>query len=375
MLNKTNLKNLLRNTFSKLYSPKYIFSSDYTINYGRRWHRVYTETEITRSAPRYFGRIQIDLTKKLDRAFPDMGVLELDSALVLCKSGWVFDENRNFLPDFSWFGKHIEEIADVPWILPRGKRLSGTAVSLASDFAVGSYGHFFYDVVSRLHLFYEAGFTLDDVDHILCPKPTTGHAEFLFNQLGLPKEKLVWIDDERSIRTQKLLAISFPGTRRNYPTWVSKFIQQSFLKDSKRPQKRRLFITRKGYRRNPSNLDEVEDVLTRYGFEVYDPVQSLNAHLDFHEAYAVVGGSGSNLTGLVFCQPNTKVLELISADHVYPYYYSMCDSAGLEFSCLTCKSVDFRGNDAWGPSQSDYYVDLGELEHALMVVLGETPGN
>ena len=375
MLSKTNLKNRLRIILSKLHSPQYIFSSDYVIKYGRRWHRVYAETQAIKPAPRYFGRIQIDLSKKLDRAFPEMGVLELDSALVHCKTGWVFDENRNFLPDFSWFGKHIEEIANVPWIFVRGKKLSGTVVSLASDFSVGSYGHFFYDVVSRLHLFYEAGFTLDDVDHILCPKPTKGHAEFLFSQLGLPEEKLVWIDDERLIRTQKLLAISFPGTRRNYPAWVSKFIQQSFLGDAKRPQKRRLFITRKGYRRNPSNLDEVEGLLTRYEFEVYDPVQSLNAHLDFHEAEVVVGGSGSNLTGLIFCQPNTKVLELISDDHVYPYYYSICDSAGLDFSCLTCKSVDFRGNDVWGPSQSDYYVDLEELEHALKLVIGQKSEN
>lgn len=351
----------------------YILSSDYERHYGHSWHCVYNETPVQKSTLRYFGSIEIDLTKKLDHAFPALGVLELDAPLVFRKSGWIFDKNRTFLPEFSWFGKHLKEIEHFPRFLPRGRRLQGTAVSLASDFAIGSYGHFVYDVISRLHLFQKSGFVLEDVDHIICPKPTKGNAELLFDELGLPKNKMVWMDDEKSLRPSRLLAISFPGTRRNYPAWVSRFIQTSFITAGNKPQIRRLFITRKGYRRNPSNLKEVEKLLVRYGFEIYDPVQNRHAHLDFHEAEFVVGGSGSNLTGLIFCQPGTKVLELISEDHVYPYYYSISESAGLEFSCLVCKSLSFRGKDVWGPSEHDYYVDLTELEHALSSILCSTP--
>lgn len=362
-------RKLLRKALTKLPPPKHILSSDYAGHYGHNWHCVYKESPITRSDPQYFGSIQIDLTQKLDDTFPALGVLELNSPLVFRKSGWIFDEDGAFLPEFSWFGKHVDEIEYLPRFLPKGRRFSGTAVSLASDFAIGSYGHFIYDVISRLHLFQKAGFNLEDVDHIFCPRPTKGNAEQLFNQLGLPKEKLVWVDDEQSLRPQRLLAISFPGTRRNYPEWVSRFIQTSFIPTGSRPQNRRLFITRKGYRRNPSNLEEVEKLLIRYGFEIYNPVQSLHAHLDFHEAEVVIGGSGSNLTGLIFCQQGTKVLELISDDHIYPYYYSISESAGLEFSCLVCKSVVSRGKDAWGPSEFDYYVDLSELEHSLTTIL------
>ena len=117
--------------------------------------------------------------------------------------------------------------------------------------------------------------------------------------------------------------------------------------------------------RNPSNIDEVEHTLSKYDFEIFDPLASEKSHIDFNQAEIVVGGSGSNLTGLIFCQPNTKVLELISDDHVHPYYYSISDSAGLDYACLACESEVNRGPDAWGPSRHDSHVDIAELEHAL----------
>ena len=252
------IKNLLRQALMKRHHSKCILSSDYARHYGHSWRCVYNETLLQKSAPQYFGSIDIDLTKKLDHAFPALGVLELEAPLVFRKSGWIFDKNRSFLPEFSWFGKHFDEIEHFPRFFPQGKRLPGTAVSFASDFAIGSYGHFVYDVISRLHLFQKSGFVLEEVDHIICPKPTKGNAELLFNQLGLPKNKMVWMDEEKSLRPDRLLAISFPGTRRNYPEWVSRFIQTSFIPAGNKPQTRRLYITRKGYRRNPSNLEEVE---------------------------------------------------------------------------------------------------------------------
>ena len=182
---------------------------------------------------------------------------------------------------------------------------------------------------------------------------------------------MIWIDEHACLRPEKLLALSFPGTRRNYPRWVPQFIHQCFTKDFQNPRNSRIFVTRKGYRRNPQNLSEVEGLLIRYGFEIYDPMAKPLTHRDFYDAEFVVGASGSNLTGLVFCKPGTKVLELMSEDHVYPYYYSMCDSADLKYSCLPCKCPQKRKDDAWGPSQRDFQVDLVELEEAIVTLLGE----
>lgn len=357
--------------FSLIDAPELVFASDYPRIHGDQWHCVYAARPNSRPHPRYFGSLRIDMMKKLDEEMPAAGVLELYGATVLGQSGWIFDNRGAFYPDFSWFGKHVDEISFIPRLKPRGTSLRGVSVSLATDFGVGSYGHFVYDVITRLHLFYKAGFLLDEVDHIICPKPTKGHAEFLLKTLGLPEEKMVWIEEHACLRPDKLLALSFPGTRRNYPKWMPRFLQESFMGQLKVPKKSRLFVTRKGYFRNPSNLQEVEALLAKFGFETYDPVTNPKAHLDFHQAEFVVGGSGSNLTGLVFCQPGTKVLELMSEDHVYPYYFSVCDSADLNYACLPCKCEKPREEGAWGPSLQDFHVDLIELENAVIALLNE----
>lgn len=84
----------------------------------------------------------------------------------------------------------------------------------------------------------------------------------------------------------------------------------------------------------------------------------------------VVGISGSALTGLAFCQAGTKVLELLSTDHVFSYYYSLSDAADLDYHCLVCKSEYQREQGSWGPSLSDIYVDPSVFEEAIKELIG-----
>jgi hypothetical protein len=352
-------------------SPKWLTSPEYAKKFNVKWHKVYEQTPIRRLPPVYYGELDIDLQRKLDTEFPEMGVLELTNALLYGEAGWIFSEEGYLLPDHSWYGQHVNELKKVPRFLPKGKHIEGVCLSLASDFAVGGYGHFLIDCLPRLELFNKAGFKLADVDHIVCPKPTQGNAQHLFEQLNIPSSKFIWTDSMVAIRANTLLAPTFPGTRRNYPQWVTEFLQRKFLPSSPSPS-RRLYICRSGYTRNPLNEDAVNRILIRYGFEIYNPIHHVNSHSDFSEATIIVGVSGSGLSGLAFCQPGTKVLELIPSDHVYPYYYTLSDAAGLEYGCLVCRSTNERDADAWGPSSSNFYVNEDELDNALAQITGET---
>jgi hypothetical protein len=353
-------------------SPKWLTSSEYARKCNAKWHKVYEQMLNERPPVIYYGTLVADLKRRLDSKFPEIGVLELTNALVYGEAGWIFSDEGYFLPDHSWYGQHINEIKKVPRFLPKGKHIEGVCLSLASDFAVGGYGHFLIDCLPRLELFNKAGFKLTDVDHIVCPKPTQGNAQHLFEQLNIPLSKLIWTDSMVAVRANTLLAPTFPGTRRNYPKWVPEFLQREFLPSSLPPPRRRLYICRSGYTRNPLNEDAVNRILVQYGFEIYNPIHHVNSHNDFSEATIIVGVSGSGLSGLAFCQPGTKVLELIPSDHVYPYYYTLSDAAGLEYGCLVCRSTNERDADAWGPSSSNFYVNENELDIALARITGET---
>jgi capsular polysaccharide biosynthesis protein len=314
----------------------------------------------------------VDLTARLDSEFPEMGVLEIENTLLCGRDGFIITKEGFLLSDHSWFGCHTNEIETLPRLLPKGKKIKGTVLSLASDFAVRGYGHFAIDSLARLKLFYEAGYRLTDVDYIFCPKPTPGNAEVLFKELGIPAEKCIWADDNKGLRPETLIACSFPGTRRNYQNWVTKFLQREILPNTSNPT-RKLYITRKGYKRDIENEQAVYDIFKKYDFEIYDPIEHKNSHIDFAEAAVVVGISGSALTGLAFCKAGTKVLEILSTDHVYPYYYTLADAADLQYNCLVCQSSLERQVNAWGPSLSNIHIDELELDLALSKIIGCSP--
>ena len=348
---------------------KWLPSSTYAERHEAEWHAVYPQMPNTRRSPVYCGALAADLQRNLDPLFPEAGVLQLDEALLYGEAGWVFASEGYLLPDHSWYGRHVDEMK-IPACLPRAKRLNGVCLSLASDFAVRSYGHFLLDSLSRLELFIQAGLQLSDIDHLFIAKPPSVTAQRLFDQLNIPSEKCIWADGSVAVRTETLLVPTFPGTRRNYPTWVPDFLRRTFGRSPSRAS-RRLYISRTGGRRNALNEQRVNGILIEHGFEIYEPSRQADTISDFVEAAVVVGPHGGGLTDLAFCQPGTKVLEFIPTDHVYPYYYTLSDAAGLEHRCLVCRSTEERGPDAWGPSVFDFQVDEHELIHALDVITGE----
>jgi len=351
---------------------KWLPSRTYAEQYKAKWHAVYPQGPCTRAPAVCLGSLSADLQRRLDPVFPEAGVLELQNAVVYGEPGWIITKEGYLLPDHSWYGRHVNEMSVPAWLpvanWPEAKWLEGVCLSLASDFAVGSYGHFLLDSISRLELFSKAGFDLSNIDHLICPKPPSANAERLFRQLGIPASKCVWADGNVAVRAETLLAPTFPGTRRNYPEWVPDFLKRTFFWSSTTPPTRRLYISRRGGRRNSLNEASVERILLQNDFEIYHPSGRADTPRDFAEAAIVVGSHGGGLTDLAFCQKGTKVLELIPTDHVYPYYYTLSDATGLEYRCMVCRSAEERGPDAFGPSVHDFHVDEREFFDAIRLI-------
>ena len=229
------------------------------------------------------------------------------------------------------------------------------------------------DCIGRLGLFYMAGFKLADVDYIFCPRPPSKTAKRLFDELGIPKSKCIWTNENKYfiLQTDRLYVPSFPGTRRNYPKWLPLFLQEKFLATPPVPS-RRLYISRSGCKRNIINESAIRGIMNKYHFELYDPARNDNQPYDFSESTIVVGPHGAGLADIAFCQPGTRVLELIPSDHLYPYFYTLADAAGLDYGYLIGKSTHQRAPSSRGPSNFDFYVDEAELVDALDKIIRHT---
>jgi hypothetical protein len=186
------IRQLIRQAVCSTRSPQWLASPAYAERFHAPWHQIYGTMPNRRSPAVQYGPSQVDLQSRLDPEFPATGVLLLQGARLYGQSGWLFSKEGYLLPDHSWYGRHVDEMTEIPRFLPHGDAIAGVGLSLVSDFAVKNYGHFLLDCLGRLALFEQAGFTLADVDYLFCPKPPSKTAQRLFEQLGLAGCTCIW---------------------------------------------------------------------------------------------------------------------------------------------------------------------------------------
>jgi capsular polysaccharide biosynthesis protein len=238
--------------------------------------------------------------------------------------------------------------------------LAGRALTLGSTWGAG-FGHFETDALGRLAIVERAGFTVSDFDHVLVPPPLSPAAQTLLDRVGVEPGRLHLVTDALSYIADELVAPSYPGARRQYSPVIADYLRG--LARPLRPPHRKLYVSRREAGRCPVNVDEVEDLVRQFGFEVYEGAGRPDQASDFAEASVVVGPSGAGLANVIFCAPGTTVVELLSDAHVYPYDATLAQAAGLRYGYVLGESVEEPPE--WGPSHADFVVTREDLIAAL----------
>lgn len=289
----------------------------------------------------------------------------METGSIFGPEGWVVGMDDCWLPEHSWYGQSPAEAS--PQISKRElRRFRGTCLTLASNWSCENYGHLLLDSLPRVHLFAKAGFSFADVDYIYCPAKNIAKAMALLERYGVPVEKCILtpLPQGGGIQFDTLIAPTFPGIRRNYPQWVPTFLRRALPQGAGIPH-RRLYITRGSGTRKVANESALLALLNEYGFEIYDPSLYSDPWLDFSQATAVIGAHGAGLTDLAFCPAETAVLELLPSDHIYPYYCSLSQAAGLRYAYLIGQSERQRPKGARGPSPYDFAVSERQFAAGL----------
>ena len=130
------------------------------------------------------------------------------------------------------------------------------------------------------------------------------------------------------------------------------------------PQTRRLLIARRGPTRTIHNLKQVREFLSRYDFEtVYlEGMSFADQILLFQSAEFIIGAHGAGLANLVFCEPGTKVIELMPSAELRPFFWLIAEKLDLAYGLQFCETVP--GKDFQGSVQ----VDLRKLQALVRMV-------
>jgi len=305
---------------------------------------------------------------RLKPIVPSAFLIEIPNARLMGAHGWIIGDHDSHLLDCSFWAYPDDQLNISDHLMLRRRiapsihRLSGRTLSLASDYVIGGFGHFLHDSLTRLHLLELAGINPSEFDWIYLPHLNTPNANSLFAASGLPPERVVSWNPTLDYECDSLTATTFPGRPGHIAPTYSSFLRRQFKPTSHLPQ-RKLYLSRRGYRRDFRNAADVDDLLARHGFEACYPHCDPQVLSKCASATHVVAIEGANFLNIFACAPGTKALLILpDAGPTLPYCLTLASSAELALYLLAARSLDQPTTE---PGIADVHVDLAQLSTAL----------
>ena len=265
------------------------------------------------------------------------------------------------------------------------KKLKGKVFSLLTGGGGNTnYWHWLFDVLPRIHILNKSKLNNLEIDYYLLPNLERKFQNETLDMLKIPKKKRLSSKNFRHFSADEIISTTHPYTllndplkdSLNIPIWIIEFLRKNFLlnnenqtKNKKFPNK--IFINRKDANSTDAasnrfiiNQKEVMQKLEDSGFRNLSLSDySFSEQVDlFQNAKYIVGLHGAGFANIVFCKPDTKILEFkpINAGDMYKNLAIKCN---LNYNEITSKpkTINYNFQNASG----DIEVDLDLLNKTL----------
>jgi hypothetical protein len=244
------------------------------------------------------------------------------------------------------------------WKLRPASYFNSTVAVMAVLSGDRNYFHWMFEVLPRFELLRLSGIKIEDIDYFFvndCSYPF--QRETLAN-FGIPVEKIIECTKKSHIKARKLIVPSLPGNTFDLPRWTCDFLRSKFLNDraEEKFDLKRIYITRSDAQyRKILNEDEIIEFLERSGFQsVTLASMTVSEQISLFSAVdVIIAPHGAGLSNIVFCKPETKIIELFSPKYVKPYYWCISNHIPLDYYLLIgaidetiepCSSPEYMNN-------------------------------
>ncbi|PVY41321.1 glycosyltransferase family 61 protein [Pontibacter virosus] len=253
-------------------------------------------------------------------------------------------------------------------------RFQGTVFSMLTGGAgLNNIGHWFLDVLPRLHLLRESGL-YNEVDWFLVPNTRYSYQTETLELLGIPAEKIITSVEYHHLTADRIIASTAPrGNHTLVPRWLGQYIRNSFLplvQHEVLPASERvpyLYISRSdSAMRNVLNEKELLEALEAYKFKsiVSSKYSILEKIRMFSQAKVVVSATGAGLISMLFCKPGTKIIEIFHEGFVIEPFYDIATKIDLDYDYIICKGEKPVHNADEGQRQH-LFVDTDQVVEIL----------
>lgn len=256
--------------------------------------------------------------------------------------------------------------------LPPVERIEGT-IAIVAGLSANVYFHWMVDILPRIEILRQGGWNWEQIDGFVVNQCRHPFQRETLKRMGIPEHKIIESDRHPHIQADRLIVPSFPGELGLPSPWVIEFLRQTFLQENvvTTPSPERIYISRSkaGYRRL-FNEAEVLVLLQAYGFvSVALEDLSLDEQINlFRNAKAIVAPHGSGFTNILFCQPGTQVVELVSPHYFRHYFGTISQQLGLKHYYLVGEPFHCSPLRNWmyvNPLIADIVIDLNSLRKIL----------
>ncbi|BDT11207.1 tetratricopeptide repeat protein [Arthrospira platensis NCB002] len=248
--------------------------------------------------------------------------------------------------------------------LTEAEAIAGT-VAVVSGISGSVYFHWMVDVLPRLEILRQAGYNWQDIDRIVVNSIRHPFQRETLQRLGIPESQIVESDIHPHIQADQLLVPDFAGPVGYPPPWVLAWHRRTWLQEdtlgvnlnsegflelsdtqkSKLGQKtpKLIYISRHSAKyRRLLNEEAIAALLQQRGFITISPETLSVAEQAqvFSQAEVIVASHGSGLTNLIFCQPETTIIELMSPHYIRPYFWGLSRQLGLHHYYITGEALD-----------------------------------
>lgn len=139
-------------------------------------------------------------------------------------------------------------------------------------------------------------------------------------------------------------------------------------------KKERIYSKRVGDRRIIINEKEVDAIMKKYGFKtVINQENNFLKQVEmYNSASVVVGVHGANLANIVFCEPETKILEIHNPEFVGLCYWYVANYSDLDYHYLMANGKISSSREEYsyvGNCFNNITIDIKKLEQSLQLIL------
>ena len=288
-------------------------------------------------------------------------------ALISSNDKLIFSESccYGMKPEEHWIFNQIR--------LSKCTKLQGQALMIGGR---ANYWHLLSEELPALYRLQKNGINIDEYQHLIIHQSRHEFQDQIYDLFDIPKSKFIELSMNPHLQAEELFSFSPIYQPDVEALTLVRDHMLSFVKD-KALADRRLFIDRESSSsKRIVNQKELMEILTKYDFEIIKPenFSVLEQIATFRNSNFIIGAHGAALANLMFCKPQTNVIEIrskfhngsFSAPHVYMWYKELND---LKYSVLPSNIKESKSLKGRSQMDSDFMVDIQQLELLIQLHL------